>query len=171
MTVFWVTLCSDGFNDPRYPYFGERKVNYKRWIAAFAVGMAFTGTAMADAALQPSGTVKIDQTQFGLIIGGNVGGGELTFKGKTYKFKIGGMSLGANIGVSQLTASGEVYKLKNLDDFAGNYVTTGGQVALGGGMGGMQLQNAKGVIMRLEASTKGLQFNVGAGGVNIYFDK
>lgn len=142
-----------------------------KWIGAFVLGMAFVGSASADAALKPSGTVKIDQTQFGLIIGGNVGGGDLTFKGKTYKFKLGGMSLGANVGVSQLTASGEVYKLNKLEDFAGNYVVTGGQIALGGGTGGMQLQNAKGVIMRLEASTKGLQFNVGAGGLNIHFDK
>ena len=144
----------------------------KSWLTAAVIGsfVAFTGVASAEA-LKPSGTVKIDQTQFGFIIGGNFGGGELTVDGKTHKFQLGGLSLGANIGVSQLAASGEVYNLKNLEDFEGNYVSTGGQAVLGGGVGGMQLQNAKGVIMRLEATATGIQFNVGAGGVNVYFDK
>ena len=147
------------------------KIKQLMAVAALTAGMGFTGVASAETPMKPSGTVTIDQTQFGLIIGGNVGGGDLTYGGKTYKFQIGGMSLGANIGVSQLSASGEVYNLKNIEDFPGNYLTTGGQVALGGGEGGMQLQNSKGVIMRLQASTKGLQFNVGGGGVNVYFDK
>jgi hypothetical protein len=131
----------------------------------------FGGAALAEKPLEPSGTVKIDQTQFGFIIGGSVGGGELTVDGVTHAFKIGGISLGANFGASQLAAAGEVYNLMKLEDFAGNYVTTGGQLALGGGQGGMQLQNSKGVVMRLQATAKGIQFNVGAGGVNVYFDK
>lgn len=145
----------------------------KSLLASALVGASLLlgTTAFAEKSLEPSGTVKIDQTQFGFIIGGSVGGGELTVDGVTHPFKIGGISLGANFGASQLAAAGEVYNLKKLEDFPGNYVTTGGQVALGGGQGGMQLQNSKGVIMRLQATTKGIQFNVGAGGVNVYFDK
>lgn len=145
----------------------------KSWLAATLIGssVAFAGVVNAETPLTPSGTVTIDQTQFGFIIGGNFGGGDLTFDGKTHKFQLGGLSLGANFGASQLAASGEVYNLKNLEDFPGNYVSTGGQAVLGGGEGGMQLQNAKGVIMRLQATATGLQFNVGAGGVNVYFDK
>jgi hypothetical protein len=146
------------------------KIKHLLAVAAVSMSVGFVSTVSAES-LKPSGTVTIDQTQFGLIIGGSVGGGELTFAGKKHAFKIGGISLGANIGVSQLAAAGEVYNLKNLEDFPGNYVVTGGQVALGGGQGGMQLQNSKGVIMRLDATTKGLQFNVGAAGVNVYFSK
>ena len=144
----------------------------KSWLSAVTLSglLAFSGGVVAEA-LKPSGTVTIDQTQFGFIIGGNFGGGELTFDGKTHKFQLGGLSLGANFGASQLAASGEVYNLTKLEDFAGNYVSTGGQAVLGGGEGGMQLQNAKGVIMRLQATATGIQFNVGAGGVNVYFDK
>lgn len=140
-------------------------------MAVLGAGVTFGSAALADKPLEPSGTVKIDQTQFGFIIGGSVGGGELTVDGQTHPFKIGGISLGANFGASQLAAAGEVYNLKKLEDFPGNYVTTGGQLALGGGQGGMQLQNSKGVIMRLQATAKGIQFNVGAGGVNVYFEK
>lgn len=147
-------------------------MNIRAWLSTFllCVAFGFAGTAAAEA-LKPSGTVKIDQTQVGFIIGGNFGGGTLTFDGKSYGFQLGGLSLGANFGASQLAASGEVYNLKKLEDFEGNYVSTGGQAVLGGGVGGMQLQNAKGVIMRLQATATGLQFNVGAGGVNVYFDK
>jgi len=148
-------------------------MNVKSWFMSAFVGASLLlgGAAHAEKALEPSGTVKIDQTQFGFIIGGSVGGGELTVDGVTHAFKIGGISLGANFGASQLAASGEVYNLKTLEDFAGNYVSTGGQIALGGGEGGMQLQNSKGVIMRLQATAKGVQVNVGAGGVNVYFEK
>ena len=148
-------------------------MNIRSWFMSACIGASLMlgGTVHAEKALEPSGTVKIDQTQFGFIIGGSVGGGELTVDGVTHAFNIGGISLGANFGASQLAASGEVYNLKKLEDFAGNYVSTGGQIALGGGEGGMQLQNSKGVIMRLQATAKGVQVNVGAGGVNVYFEK
>jgi hypothetical protein len=144
----------------------------KSLLAAAVIGstVVLGGVASAEA-MKPSGTVKIDQTQVGFIIGGSFGGGELTFDGKTYNFKLGGLSLGGNIGASQLEASGEVYNLKNIEDFPGNYLATGGQAVLGGGEGGMQLKNAKGVVLVLQATAKGVQFNVGAGGINIYFDK
>jgi hypothetical protein len=147
-------------------------LNIKSGIASVCLGasLLLSAPAMAETELKPSGTITIDQTQFGLIIGGNFGGGELTFDGKVHKFKLGGLSLGANIGVSQLEGKGEVYNLKDIKDFPGNYVSTGGQATAVRGMGGMQLQNAKGVILRIDATTEGLQFNVGAGGVNIYFD-
>lgn len=139
--------------------------------AILGTSVALGGVALAEQPLTPSGTVKIDQTQFGFIIGGSVGGGELTVDGVVHPFKIGGISLGANFGASQLAAVGEVYNLEKLEDFPGNYVSTGGQLALGGGQGGMQLQNSKGVVMRLQATAKGIQVNVGAGGVNVYFEK
>ena len=100
-----------------------------------------------------------------------MGGGKLTFDGKEYPFKLGGLSLGANIGVSRMAAVGQVYDMKNVEDFAGTYVKLDGSVALGGGVGGMTLKNEKGVIMSLNGTTQGLQFNIGASGVSVYFDK
>ena len=51
--------------------------------------------ALAADAKKPSGTVSIDETQFAFILGGSVGGGMLTFHGKEYPFKIGGITAGA----------------------------------------------------------------------------
>lgn len=133
--------------------------------------MALSPSVQAEQTKQPVAKVSIEETQFGLIIGGSVGGGKLTFDGKEYPFKLGGLSLGANIGVSRMAAVGQVYDMKNVEDFAGTYVKLDGSVALGGGVGGMTLKNEKGVIMSLNGTTQGLQFNIGASGVSVYFDK
>ncbi len=112
----------------------------------------------ADTAKKPSGTVTIDETQFG-------------FKGKEHDFKIGGLSVGANIGVSKMAAVGEVYELKEVSKFPGTYTKLDASVALGGGVGGLQMQNENGVIMRLESRTQGLQFNLGMSGVTVTMEK
>lgn len=141
----------------------------KKLFSAVCIGAALmaSSAAMAQNAKAPSGKVVINETQFGFIVGGSVGGGELTYEGKTYKFKIGGMSLGANIGVSKVSASGEVYDLKDISKFPGTYVSLDGTVALGGGVGGMKLKNEHGVIMRLQATTQGLQLNASSSGVTV----
>ena len=97
--------------------------------------------------------------------------GELTFKGKKYPFKIGGLSVGANVGVSKMAAVGEVYDLKDVSKFPGTYTKLDASVALGGGVGGLQMKNENGVIMRLESRTQGLQFNLGMSGVTVTMEK
>jgi hypothetical protein len=138
---------------------------------ALAATIAAGGLAIAGDSKKPSGTVKIDETQFGFIVGGSTGGGTLTFKGKKYPFKLGGLSVGANVGVSKMSAAGEVYDLKKVSQFPGTYTKLDASIALGGGMGGLQLKNENGVIMRLESRTKGLQLNLGMSGVTVTMEK
>ncbi len=137
--------------------------NFRSLTAAVVLAATFlaTGLALAAEAKKPDGTVKIDETQFAFIAGGSLGGGSLTFKGKEYPFKLGGLSVGANIGVSKMSATGEVYNLKDVSEFPGTYTKVDASVALGGGVGGLHLKNENGVIMRLESRTAGLQLNVG----------
>jgi len=144
----------------------------KKILTGLCIGTALLagGVASAQNAIAPSGTVTINETQFGFIVGGSVGGGELTYQGKTHKFKIGGVSLGANIGISKISATGEVYELKDLSKFPGTYVSLDGTVTLGGGVGGMKLKNEHGVIMRLQATTQGLQLNASSSGVTVKFE-
>lgn len=139
--------------------------------ALMAITMVAVTPLRAETPRKPVGQVTIDETQFGFIIGGSVGGGELTFDGKKHSFQIGGLSLGANVGVSRMSARGEVYELKDLSQFPGTYVKLDGNIALGGGVGGMTLKNQNGVILRLEGTTQGIQFNIGASGVTVFFDK
>lgn len=124
----------------------------------------------ADVAKEPSGRVEIDETQFGLIVGGSTGGGTLTYAGKKYDFKIGGLSVGAAIGAAKISAVGEVYDLTDVSKFPGTYTKLDANVALGGGMGGVQMKNENGVIMRLDSTTQGLQFNLGVSGVKVTMD-
>jgi hypothetical protein len=124
--------------------------------------------AYADEAKKADGTVTINETQFALILGGSVGGGTLSFKGKSHEFKVGGLTVGANAGVSKMDAAGEVYDLKDIKDFPGTYTKLDASVTLGGGVGGLRLKNEHGVIMRLVSRSQGLQLNVAsATGVKI----
>ena len=127
--------------------------------------------AVAADARKPSGTVTIDETQFGFIIGGSTGGGTLEFKGKSYDFKIGGLSVGATVGIAKVAAVGEVYDLKDVSKFPGTYTALNAAIALGGGVGGVQMKNEHGVIMRLESRTQGLRFNLSTSGVTVTMSK
>lgn len=129
------------------------------------------GASAADAPKKPSGTVSINETQFALIIGGSTGGGVLTYQGKKYPFKIGGMSLGANVGASKLSATGEVYDLSDVSKFPGTFTKLESSITLGGGVGGTVLRNENGVIMRLTSTSEGLQLNLSASGVTVKLDK
>ena len=148
-------------------------ISMRRWFGSLAAvsALTFAGAAVAESPKQAVAQVSIDETQFGFIIGGSVGGGVLTYDGKKYPFKMGGLSLGANIGVSKLSAVGQVYDMKDISQFAGTYVRLTGSVALGGGVGDMTLKNENGVIMSLKGTTQGLQLNAGASGVTVTLEK
>lgn len=147
-------------------------ISFRRFAAPLALGlMIASGAAVAaESSSKPSGTVTINETQFGFILGGSVGGGELTYKGKKYPFKIGGISVGANFGVSKLSAVGEVFNLTDISKFPGTYAKLDSNVSVGGGVGGMVMRNEHGVVMSLTSTQEGLQFNMSANGVNVQME-
>jgi hypothetical protein len=157
-----------GYNKWRSYMTSIRKI-----LSLLILGLAIFsfGASAADAPKKPSGTVSINETQFALIIGGSTGGGVLTYQGKKYPFKIGGMSLGANVGASKLAATGEVYDLTDVSKFPGTFTKLESSITLGGGVGGTILKNENGVIMRLTSTSEGLQFNLSASGVTVKLDK
>lgn len=128
-----------------------------------------TGMAMAADAKKADGTVAIEETEFALILGGSVGGGKLTYKGKVHEFKIDGLTAGVNVGLAKTAASGEVFDLKDLTKFPGKYVKFDAGGAYGGIGGGLlYLKNEHGVVMKLKERSGGLQLNVGsASGVKV----
>ncbi|MDQ5909935.1 MAG: hypothetical protein QG599_2030 [Pseudomonadota bacterium] len=133
-----------------------------------AATLLVSSLALAADAKKPSGMVDIDETQFAFIVGGSLGGGKLTFQGKEYPFKIGGLTVGANAGISKMSATGEVYDLKDVSKFPGTYTQLDMSITLGGGGGGLRLKNQNGVIMRLDSRNQGLQLNVGsASGIKV----
>ncbi len=137
--------------------------------AAILASFAAAGAARAEdrPAGAPSGRVKIEQLQVAFIASGALGGGSLTYKGKTYPLKIAGLGVGG-IGASRMRASGNVYGLQQLSDFPGAYAEIRTGWALGDrGKGKVWLRNAKGVAINLQGKRQGLQTALGAEGVVI----
>ena len=114
----------------------------------------------------PLGTVSIDMTSVAAGIGFSSGSGVLRYKGKSYVFKIDGLSVG-NVGIASISAVGNVYNLSNVSQFAGNYAAAGAGIALAGGAAGLTMQNQRGVIINLNAVQQGVQLNIGPQGFNI----
>src|SRR3989337_3356613 len=113
-----------------------------------------------------SGTVEIDETQLGFIIGGDIGKGVLHYKGVDFYFKTGGIKVGG-MGIAKISAVGEVYDLFDIDQFPGIYVTGEYGIALGGGVGGLVLKNENGVYLRLRSTLEGVALAVGLEGITI----
>jgi hypothetical protein len=137
--------------------------------AAFAATLLLSAPAVAQQRnLGPAtGSVSIRQIQVAFIGSGEIGGGTLTFRGKSYGITVGGLGVGG-IGASRVTATGTVYGLTRRSDFTGAYVQLREGWAVGNqGRGRLWLRNDKGVTLRLATRRQGLQLSLGADGVLI----
>ncbi len=134
-------------------------------IAAVAV-MATAAPLAAATPMVRSGTITINEAQFGFLIGGNTGGGVLHFNGKSYPFKVGGISIG-DIGGSKVRGFGTVYNLNTVADFSGTFTKLDASATLVKGSGALRLKNEHDVILEIDTTSKGLQLSAGAGGVKI----
>ena len=151
--------------------------DHRRWrgsrIAAVVLLVLLSvlpGGRLLAAESKPSATVEIQQTQIAFIGSGNLGGGKLFFKGKTYKFTIGGLGIGG-IGITTMTATGNVYNLKEVSQFAGTYAQGRVGVTVGSSdNGGLWLQNETGVVMQLKAKREGVALSLGGDAIYIDFE-
>ncbi|MBP2276824.1 hypothetical protein D9M73_153920 [compost metagenome] len=99
------------------------------------------------------------------------GRGVLKFKGHSYPFKIDGLGA-VGVGVDKVHGVAEVYHLKSPADFAGTY----GRAAIGASLGkaggeSSTMSNEHGVVMNVHARERGIQINLGVGGVHIKLSK
>lgn len=143
----------------------------KSLLAGAAALMLVTAPAFAQPrTLGPqTGTVRIEQISVAFIASGELGGGTLTWRGRTYPISVGGLGIGG-IGASRVLASGRVYGLTDRADFAGAYVQLKEGWAVGrAGQGRLWLKNDKGVTISLDTRRQGLQATIGADGVVIAF--
>ena len=121
--------------------------------------------------LQPSGRVEMTQVQAAYIGSGSAGSGTLWYRGRSYRFSVGGLGVGG-IGFSTIEANGEVYKLDELSQFPGGYAQGRYGFALGShSMGDLWLQNEAGVILHLKAKRSGLMLSLGGDAVVIDMQK
>lgn len=135
-----------------------------------AIGLQQGSAAAQSEDLEQSGTVHVSQTQIAFIGSGNLGGGELTYEGKTYSFTIGGLGIGG-FGISTIEANGEVYNLTNVSDFEGAYGQARTGIVLGDvSAGQLWLESSTGVYIRLDTKRKGLALSLGGDAIYVKFD-
>jgi hypothetical protein len=144
------------------------------YVAALVVNLA-VGTTQAASTSQrgesPSGYVEMTQVQAAYLGSGNAGRGILRYRGRSYRFSVGGLGVGG-IGLSKIEAKGEVYGLKRLRDFPGSYIQGRYGLALGTrSTGDLLLKNRSGVIMRLVAKRQGLMLSLGGDAVVIQMNQ
>jgi hypothetical protein len=147
-----------------------------RWFQSFRLGVlvlilvTIAAAAFAADAKKPDATVTLSEGSVAAGIGWSWGHGTLHYQGKTYKFKVDGLSVG-DIGVTKAKATGKVYDLKSLDDFDGIYAAGGAGITVQEGKGATALINDKKVQFVLTSVTKGASLKIAAEGLKIKLEK
>jgi hypothetical protein len=117
-----------------------------------------------------SATASFTSTNIAVGVGYSWGHGILTYRGVSYPFTVKGLNA-LGIGASTMNGTAEIFHLRNLSDFAGVYGAAGAAAAVGtlGGTAAV-LRNSKGVEMRLNTQSEGLELSLAISGVNITLD-
>ncbi len=139
----------------------------RRFVASAAALAAAAAVLPARAQPAPDATVEITVFRAGFIVGGSGGNGILHFQGKGYNLSVGGVSLGATIGVARVEYIGEVHNLKNVQDIEGTYTAVTASAAAAGGAAITDLQNSRGVKLRLQGRQIGLMVSVDLSGMQL----
>jgi hypothetical protein len=133
--------------------------------AAFAmVAVMLTGAPSPSYA--ETGSVVMNITKVGFIVGIGGGSGTLTFKGKQYRLRVEGVSLGT-IGVAGMDLVGTASNLNSAADIAGVYSAASAGLAVAGGGKVATLKNSKGVVLKVSGKEVGFEVSVSLSGLKI----
>jgi hypothetical protein len=144
--------------------FDSRKaIRYCLALMLAMLGATLPGPSQA----QTTGTIVVEVSRAGFIVGVGGGRGVLTFQGRRYPFTVGGLSVGFTVGASAAQLVGRARNLRQASDLAGTYSAVGAGIAVAGGGQGIRLQNAKGVVLELQGRRVGFDVSAGVGGVTI----
>src|SRR5579871_4839055 len=138
------------------------------WIGLAAIAMTAGVAQPSQAAI---GTVRVTVAKAGFVVGAGGGKGVLTFRHRAYAFTVQGLSVGLTAGASVNRLVGRAENIHVLSDFAGTYGVIGAGVALVGGVGGVQLRNAKGVTITLDGLKTGIEASANISKVVITLDQ
>jgi hypothetical protein len=138
-------------------------------VAIAALVALLAGPALADDK-KPDATLRLSEGTVAAGIGWSWGHGELNYGGKTYKFKVDGLSV-AEVGITKAEATGSVYNLKSIEDFEGVYAAASTEGTVGKGAGVSSLRNSKGVVINLKSETKGANIKVAGEGLKLKLEK
>jgi hypothetical protein len=137
-------------------------VAFRSAVLALIAFVGLSASARAD-----DGYVQLTIWKGGWIIGGNGGGGVLDFHGRRYSLGIGGIDYGLVFGGSRAVLRGRVHNISRPSDIAGAYAAGGAGIVVGGGVRGILLTNARGVVLELSGTQIGLMANADLSGLAI----
>ena len=127
--------------------------------------VAMLAASLSSPARADSGTVRISFLKAGWVIGGSVGQGTLTFRGRTYPLSVGGMSYGLTFGGSQTYLYGRVRNIYRPSDIEGVYGAAGAGATIIHGPQAIILSNPKGAVLELSGQQTGLMINLDLSGM------
>jgi hypothetical protein len=95
------------------------------------------------------------------------GRGTLSFQGEIHPLLVSGVSLPAEAGAPKADVVGQVQQLARLEDIAGTYTASAAGATLGGGPKIAQLENPKGVGLKLLGKQLGTDVRLDLNGMQI----
>ena len=137
-----------------------------RTFAAMLVSLSLAASPLvADAeGARPDATLEISGKTFAVGVGFTEATGTLQYQGKSYPVQMKGLSI-AQVGVSSIKATGEVYHLNSVQDLSGSYAAASAGSALVDGHAETAMKNDKGVVIKMHATTDGVDLRLAAEGV------
>jgi hypothetical protein len=141
------------------------------FIRASKIGMVVMAAALLLVGTPSQSTAQVGRIhakilKAGFIVGVGGGSGTLTYRGRRYPLRLGGISAGT-IGVSGMELVGTASNLRTAADIAGAYTGVGAGIAIVGGGKVARLQNAKGVVIELRGVQVGLSISLNLSGLTI----
>jgi hypothetical protein len=112
------------------------------------------------------GRIHAKIVKAGFIVGLGGGSGTLTYEGRKYPLRFGGISAGM-IGLAGVELVGTASNLHTPADIAGAYTAVGAGIAVVGGAKVARMQNANGVVIELHGVQIGLDLSLNLSGLTI----
>jgi hypothetical protein len=112
-------------------------------------------------------SINIEIVSGGFIVGLAGGSGTLTYMGKRYPLRVGGVSIGATIGASKTRLIGQVYNLRRVSNIEGTYGATEVGYSAIRGKSAARLKNSKRVILQVRGRQVGLEVSADLSGMQI----
>ena len=113
-----------------------------------------------------SGSVRMEITKAGLIVGVGGGYGTLIFKGQQYRLIASGVGVGT-IGIAYADLVGTASNLRTAADIEGVYSAVSAGIAVAAGAKAATLKNSNGVVLRLRGQQVGLEGSLSLSGLTI----
>ena len=139
-----------------------------RTFAAIVISLSLAASPLIVKAegAKPDATLEITGKTVGVGVGFTAATGTLYYQGKSYPVQMNGLSI-AQAGAADMKAKGEVYHLDKLQDVGGTYASSSVGAALGDGSAYTTMKNDKGVVIKMHATTAGVDLRLSVDGVSL----